>query len=303
MALLPAFLKAMSMPSSAAVHTRDPILHAAARIDFEHHVRSLLATGRKNEAETLWESVFEVQHQPAPRAPILDGTGLPPMAAMACTVRGCERCTNRAGGFRFPWIGIWSKTGVLVQPGVHPQTAWTTWAQSTGHLDLLQLQIHGSGLSRSQLLPEAWANCVARASLRPGCATHEEVLMRWRDWQLGSEIWIDPLTSLGRPSREDALINVSLRAQRALLDWLASDPEYCLPCSCQSCGQATRTICQHCLVGVCRECDNNTRHNLPVPCCLEMAGSNLQRYSAPPFRPDDTELDVFREVVLRERST
>ena len=163
---------------------------------------------------------------------------------------------------------------MLVQPGVNPQTAWTTWAQSTGHLDLLQLQIHGSGLSRSQLLPEAWANCVARASLRPGCATHEEVLMRWRNWQLGSESWIDPLTSLGRPSREDALINVSLRAQRALLDWLATDPEYCLPCSCQSCGQATRTICQHCLVGVCRECDNNTRHNLPVPCCLEMAGSN-----------------------------
>ena len=133
----------------------------------------------------------------------------------------------------------------------------------------------------------------------PGCATHEEVLMLWRDWQLGSEIWIDPQTSLGRPSREDALINVGLRAQRALLDWLACDPEYCLPCSCRSCEQATRNICRHCLVGVCRECDNNTRHNLPVPCCPEMSGSNHQRYLAPPFRPDDADLDVFREVVLR----
>ena len=131
---------------------------------------------------------------------------------------------------------------------------------------------------------------------------HVQVKNDLRDWQLGSEIWIDPLTSLGRPSREDALINVSLRAQRALLDWLACDPEYCLPCSCQSSGQATRNIRQDCLVGVCRECDDNTRRNLPVACCLEMAGSNQQRYSAPPFRPDSTDLDVFREVVLRNGS-
>ena len=55
---------------------------------------------------------------------------------------------------------------------------------TTGHLDLLQLQIHGSDLSRSKLLPEEWAKVVARASLMPGCATHEEVLMRWRAWQL-----------------------------------------------------------------------------------------------------------------------
>ncbi len=76
----------MSMPSSAAVHTRNPNLHAAAGTDFEQHVRLLLATGGKNEAEGLWESALEVHHLPAPRAPSLAGTGLPPMAAMACTV-------------------------------------------------------------------------------------------------------------------------------------------------------------------------------------------------------------------------
>ena len=59
----PLFEVQMSIPSGAAVHTRDPILHAAARIDFEQHVRSLLLTGRRNEAEVLWESVVEVQHK------------------------------------------------------------------------------------------------------------------------------------------------------------------------------------------------------------------------------------------------
>ena len=101
------------------LHTRDPILHAAARIDFELHVRSLLRTGRRNEAEALWDSVVEVQHQPAPQNVLLHGNPLRPMATMPCTTRGCERCTNRAGGFRFPWIGIWCKTGVLVQPRQH----------------------------------------------------------------------------------------------------------------------------------------------------------------------------------------
>ena len=249
------------MPSSSAVHTTDCILHPAARIDFEQHVRLLWEAGRKDEAETLWNSVVEVQHQPAPRAPILHGTDLPAMAAVPCTEPECERCANRRGGFRFPWIGIWCKNGVLVRHGVPPQTAWTHWSQSTGHLDLLQLQMHGSGLSRANLVPETWIKVVARASLKPGCATHEEVLVRWRDWQLGSETWMDPMTFLRRPSREEALMNVHRKAQRALLDWQASDPAYCLPCSCRSCGQATRNICHYCLVGVCQECDNNTRHN------------------------------------------
>ena len=203
---------------------------------------------------------------------------------------------------RFPWIGIWCKNGALVRHGVPAKTAWTHWSQSTGHLDLLQLQMHGSGLSRANLVPEAWIKVVARASLKPGCATHEEVLMRWRDWQLGSETSMDPMTFLRRPSREEALMNVHRKAQRALLDWQASDPAYCLPCSCRSCGQATRNICHYCLVGVCQECDNNTRHNSPNPCCAEMAGSDHVRFSALewPFRPNSTELEAFEEVVLRD---
>ena len=287
------------MPAGVAVHTRDPILHPAALADFEAHVRMLLQGGRRQEAVALWESVVEVQHQPAIAAPRLQGTDLPPMVAVACTEDGCLRCRNRDGGFRFPWIGMWCKSGVLVRTSSTPQTAWTHWQESTGHLDLLQLHMHASGLVRSNLVPEEWTRVFARASMRPGCATHGDVLMRWRDWQLGSEIWIDPVTAQREPSRQDALTNGKLRAQRALLDWLASDPEFCLPSSCQSCGQATRNICRHCLVGVCQECDDNTRHNFPVPCCVEMAGSDETRYSAPPFRPDTTELEVFQQVCLR----
>ena len=36
-----------------------------------------------------------------------------------------------------------------------------------------------------------------------------------------------------------------VKRQSYIQNWLACDPEYCLPCSCQSCGQATRNICQY----------------------------------------------------------
>ena len=122
--------------------------------------------------------------------------------------------------------------------------------------------------------------------------------MRCNDWQQGSEIWQDPVTAQGRPSKEDALANATLRAQRALLDWFASDTEYTLPCSCQSCGQATRNICRHCLKGVCEECDNNTPNNLPVPCCMEMAGSDESRVSVPPFRANSTDFEWITELMV-----
>ena len=99
------------MPSSSAVHTTDCILHPAARIDFEQHVRLLWEAGRKDEAETLWNSVVEVQHQPAPRAPILHGTDLPAMAAVPCTEPECERCANRTRDFASLGLESGAKTG------------------------------------------------------------------------------------------------------------------------------------------------------------------------------------------------
>ena len=110
-ALLPAYMSTDPMPSSSAVHTTDCILHPAARIDFEQHVRLLWEAGRKDEAETLWNSVVEVQHQPAPRAPILHGTDLPAMAAVPCTEPECERCTNRRGYFASLGLESGAKTG------------------------------------------------------------------------------------------------------------------------------------------------------------------------------------------------
>ena len=131
------------MPSSSAVHTTDCILHPAARIDFEQHVRLLWEAGRKDEAETLWNSVVEVQHQPAPRAPILHGTDLPAMAAVPCTEPECERCANRRGGFRFPWIG-----NLVQKRGARP-----TWCAATNGLDALVAVDRSPGPSAAS---DAW---------------------------------------------------------------------------------------------------------------------------------------------------
>ena len=69
---------------------------------------------------------------------------------------------------------------------------------TTGHLDLLQLQIHGSGLSRSKLLPEEWAKVVARASL-PDVLLMKKCSCDGRDWQLDPILHAAAATCQGAP--------------------------------------------------------------------------------------------------------
>ena len=100
------------------VHTEETLLHAAAYMDFQTYVRSLLSAGHGDLALQVWTSVAEVVHFPPPDEEIVDVAGLPAMRRMPCLDATCERCRRGQGGFRFPWVGVWCRRAVLVRPGI-----------------------------------------------------------------------------------------------------------------------------------------------------------------------------------------
>ena len=136
------------MPVPLVVHTKDQLLHPAARLDFDRHVQSLVDEGKVNEARRLWRSVVEVVHLPPPEEPILQPNEFGPLALAACTAPGCQRCQTGHGGYQFPWIGPWSREGVLVRvgdnttvagswisssfSGIRVGSAWRTWCRPIG---------------------------------------------------------------------------------------------------------------------------------------------------------------------------
>ncbi len=259
------------MSTPPVVHTADQLLHPAAKVDFDNHVRTLVESGQEAAARALWAAVVEVRHLPPPEDEPLQFPSLGPLTVSVCTSPECRRCDEYRGGFQFPWIGRWTRSGTLVHEGVNPQAAWEALDRSRTLLDVVQLQMHGSGISARQMVPAAWSAVLQRCQKLPGCASKLEVYTCWRDWQLGSKVWIDPFAT-PLPTWAEGRSNRRARAQRALCDWLDWDPAYLVPCSCQRCGQGTRNICADCFMAICPECEAEAaQRGFPAICCPEMA--------------------------------
>ena len=119
-----------------AVHCDEALLKSRA------HVEGLLARGGRAGALALWESVVVFIHEPhIPDAEfVVDG--LPPLEECPCTISPCPRCEQGRGGFRFPWLGIWTRRSVLAQRhrpkcGVATMLTWGFWIScSWRHLRL-----------------------------------------------------------------------------------------------------------------------------------------------------------------------
>ena len=107
-----------------AVHCNEALLSAGALLDFRAHVEGLLARGGRAGALVVWESVVVFIHEPhIPDAEfVVDG--LPPLEECPCTLSPCPRCEQGRGGFRFPWLGVWTRRSVLAQPGASPPEVW-----------------------------------------------------------------------------------------------------------------------------------------------------------------------------------
>ena len=118
------------MQRDVATHTAHAVLSAAAFADFQSEVVRLQAAGDGRGAVRLWTSAVEVVHKPWGRLPMVRPPGLPPLRWSPCMDATCQRCLEQKGGFKFPWLGPWTRRRVLVAHGITPAEAWEALAAS-----------------------------------------------------------------------------------------------------------------------------------------------------------------------------
>ena len=140
----------MAIPGiHVAVHTEEQLLSAGAWMDFSQYVTTLVLAGRMDEARVLWGSVFEVVHLGVdPAMPVLQDPRLPPLRRIPCCVKPCRRCESALGGFKFPFVGLWTRRAVFAQVGASAAETWDAFLRWPDEkLDLLAVQAAASGLS------------------------------------------------------------------------------------------------------------------------------------------------------------
>lgn len=237
-----------------ALHTRAEILHTAAWMDFSNYVRWLLRAGRAAEARILWESVVEVIHNGTnPNVEILGIPELPGVCRVPCMESPCRRCDTRRGGFRFPFVGIWTKTAVLARAGDTATAVWERYHAGAETFELLALQRVASGVTRVQLIPDHVHGVLGRLTLCRDGITMQEFFELWREWQRGSCTWAEPWTGCGGVvganddrGRAGAAVRCILGAVEAEVEWI--------PGPCRLCWIPTFTSCPTCGGAVCEGC-------------------------------------------------
>ena len=280
---------------TVGAHTDVQILHSAAVVDFLSHIRALLEDGQSGAAAVLWNSVAEIVHVPVPERPVQEFKAPPPMRRITCSEAGCDRCSRQQGGFRFPWLGTWTRRFVVVQPGLSPRSAWLALGDRTETMDRLVVESLASGYYLRDLVPSEWDMLVARAVDAPGCAKQADVFRAYGNWQLGHELWRDPCTAV--VDRQVALRCDRGRAQRSLAGWirlLVVEPDFHIPAPCFLCGGPTRQLCVGCLLPFCAAC---TLSGTDRPCCEEDRAQGDLRLEVPALRFGESTGRIFQRLI------
>ena len=128
-----------------AVMSRYAVLTPAAWQDFAAYVQQLEAGGHHGRARTLASSVVGIRHAghglPGGSAGVLRPSwSLPPIPWVPCREEGCLRCREGRGGFRFPWIGVWSRRHCVTMPGATAAQAWIAYHGSPSPMERLSLE-------------------------------------------------------------------------------------------------------------------------------------------------------------------
>lgn len=141
--------------SKSARHCSFQLLHAPAWADFAAHVASLRRDGKELEITRLCKSVVEIQHVPIAVGLERTSAGMPPILQAVCCSNPCQRCLEGKGGFRFPWVGTWTRRGTIVVPGSSASEAWDRCSRVEGTLDLLELEMLGDGKTPGRFQPSS----------------------------------------------------------------------------------------------------------------------------------------------------
>ena len=199
----------------------------------------------------------------SPAGEVLQSTTMPPIRRIPCAEVPCTRCERRLGGFRFPWVGTWTRRAVVVQAGV---AAWDAYHANPATFDLLGLQMVRSPLDREAISPAHLDRLFTRLAYdRDGIPWSHVVAIFWI-WQAGRGAWREP-TRVGCPQAGQAEL---IQAGALLRHLLAATerpfiPPYCLTCCCP-----TRSVCPSCDRSVCEECRVWT---FQCPLCLGSSSS------------------------------
>ena len=167
------------------IATEANILHAAAYLEFKHHVERLVRDRHDTAAYTCWMHAVEVGHSPFVLPTTTEIAVLPPLPKMPCCKPECPRCAAHSGGFKFPWLGLWNTRGVILPPDVAPDEAWEYYYSHNERMDLILLSAHSSQVTAEELVPQDLYALQLRCSAGDaGALGRGEFFAAWRDWAL-----------------------------------------------------------------------------------------------------------------------
>ena len=203
---------------NVAAFTEEPTLATAAWLDFKAHILRLLEAGHVGLARELWASVVEIDHHPALPISALSIEGMPPIKRMPCLIEPCQRCSTKRGGFRFPWIGLWTKRAVLVQANRPPSEAWRLYSESDAHLSFDEIRRASIGISAVELVPQHVVELTEAVASDRSSLAISDLFLAWRFWQGERLTWREP-SVVSLPPRSWAR-SPGAWAGRALWGWL-----------------------------------------------------------------------------------
>ena len=258
------------------VATKAELLHAAAFLEFKQHAEGLVEKGWRTAGYTCWMHAIEIRHSPFVVPTVSESEYFPPLFKMPCCAANCARCAAHLGGFKFPWLGLWSSRGVLVPPGLSPASAWEHYyAHRHEKLDLILLAMYSTGVEPEEMVPQdMYALQLRAATHQAGQLGLGELFSEWSIWQrcFPSECYppkfVNPRLLFPRPFRGrpwTALGHEGNRALRALRGWLEAQDAKTLEMGtgCLECGDPTRRVCWSCCAGLCDLCFDE-RHACPL---------------------------------------
>ena len=167
------------------IATEANILHAAAYLEFKHHVERLVRDRHDTAAYTCCMHAVEVGHSPFVLPTTTEVAVLPPLPKMPGCKPECPRCAAHSGGFKFPWLGLWNTRGVIIPPDVAPDEAWEYYYNHNERMDLILLPANFSPVTAEELVPQDLYALQLRCSAGDaGALGHGEFFAAWRDWAL-----------------------------------------------------------------------------------------------------------------------
>ena len=164
------------------VATEAEILHAAAFLEFKQYAEGLVDRGLRTAGYTCWMHAVEIRHSPFVTS---ESECFPPLFKMPCCAANCDRCAAHLGGFKFPWLGLWSSKGVIVPPGLSVAAGWAHYyAHRDEKLDLILLAAYSTGVEPEEMVPQdLYALQLRAATGQAGQLGLGELLSEWSIWQ------------------------------------------------------------------------------------------------------------------------